>query len=71
MKIPSDVIELHEAADKYGFTWAALRTAIYRKRLKGFKMGTSWFSTRRDVAKYIETRDTNKIPHSYRKKIVR
>ncbi len=70
MKIPSDVIELHEAADQYGFSWTALRRAIDRKRLKGFQMGAAWFSTHKDIKKYLDTRETKKIAHRFRKKIV-
>lgn len=68
MKIPPDSLELHDAAEKYGFTWAALRRAIYRKRLKAFKMGTAWFTTRKGMSAYLKSRDTDKIPKRYRKK---
>jgi len=68
MRIPPDAIELHEAAKKYGLTWLALRKAIYRKRLKGFKIGAAWFSRRADVRCYLESREVDKIPKRYRKR---
>ncbi len=68
MKIPSGAIELHDAAKKYGSTWRALRQAIYRHKLKGFKIGSAWFSTQAAVKRYLENRNVDKIPKSYRKK---
>lgn len=68
MRIPPGAIELHEAAEKYRSTWRALRQAIYRKRLKGFKIGAAWFSTGSEVKRYLESRNVDKIPKSYRKR---
>jgi hypothetical protein len=68
MKFPRHSIELHEAAAKYGFTWGALRKAISRGRLKGFKAGSSWFTTRDAVQSYLRSRNVEKIPKSYRNK---
>jgi len=68
MRIPQDAVELHDAADRYGSTWRALRQAVYRKRLKGFKIGAAWFSTRSEVKRYLESRNVNKIPKKYRKR---
>jgi hypothetical protein len=66
MKIPPGSIELHDAAKKHGSTWRALRRAIYRKRLKGFKAGSAWFSTETEVKRYLKSRNVNKIPKRYR-----
>ncbi len=68
MRIPSGSIELHEAAQKYGLTWGGLRKAIDRKRLKGFKIGLTWFTTTKEVKQYLEKRNVDKIPLKYRKK---
>jgi hypothetical protein len=68
MKFPAGTIELNEAAKKFGSTWGALRRAIYRKRLNGFKVGLTWFSTESEVKRYLKTRNVEKIPVRYRKK---
>ncbi len=68
MRIPPGSIELHEAAQKYGLTWGGLRKAIDRKRLRGFKIGLTWFTTTKEVKRYLEKRNADKIPLKYRKK---
>ena len=70
-KLPPDRLRLPEAVEKYkryGFTWDSLRIAMRRKRLKGFRSGTTWYTTDRAIRKYIENRDVAKIPKRYRKK---
>jgi len=68
MKFPPHSLELHEAAEKYGFSWGALRKAISRKRLKGFKVGSAWFITRDEMQHYLQNRNVEKIPKKYRRK---
>ena len=68
-KFPSDALPLAFAAKKYGFSWAALRRAIERRRLEGFEADSSWYTTDRAMKKYLNTRNEAKIPKRYRKKL--
>ncbi|HOW59104.1 MAG TPA: hypothetical protein PLO78_05195 [Candidatus Omnitrophota bacterium] len=70
-RFPPDRLRLPEAVDRYqkhGFTWASLRRAIERKRLEGFQIGSTWYTTDQAVKKYLKSRDMDKIPKRYRKK---
>lgn len=70
-KLPPDRLRLPEAVEKYkqyGFTYHALIMAIQRKRLAGFRSGSTWYTTDRDMKKYIKNRMVEKIPRAYKKK---
>jgi hypothetical protein len=70
-KFPPDRLRLPEAVEKYkqyGFTWGSLRMAIDRKRLEGFQLGSTWYTTDRAIREYIKNRKVEKIPKRYRKK---
>ncbi len=70
-ELPPDRLRLPEAAEKYhkhGFTWGSLHKALVRKRLQGFRYGSTWYTTDRAVRKYIKDRHVEKIPKRYRKK---
>ena len=67
-KFPPDALPLGFAAKKYGFSWHALRKAIERDRLEGFKNDGVWYTTDRAIKKYLDTRNEEKIPKRYRKK---
>ena len=67
-KFPKDGLRIPEAAEKYGFTWSALKRAIERGRLYAFQFGITWYTTDRAIKKYLKIRKVNKIPKSYRKR---
>jgi len=70
-RLPPDRLRLPEAIEKYqkyGFTWKGLRIAIRRGRLKGFKVGYTWYVTDRSILEYIDNREEKKIPKRYKGK---
>jgi len=67
--LPKNVLTLAEAAKKYRFRPVSLRAYVKRKRLEAVKRGNTWYTTDEAVKKYIHSRNVEKIPRSYRRRI--
>ena len=52
----SELITLKEAAEYSGFSYRYLVNLAGKGRLKAVKMGMQWFTTRKDVDRYIASR---------------
>ncbi len=70
-QLPGDALAPKDAAKKYGLSWAALRSAIHRKRVKPFQYGSRLYVTDREMKRYIADRQDEKIPKKYRRKGLR
>lgn len=62
-------MSLTDAAKKYGFRTVTLRDYAQRKRLEAVKIGWIWYTTEDAMRRYLKSRDLEKIPKRYRKRL--
>lgn len=53
----SDWVTLKEAAAKFGLSPESLRVYIFQKKLKAKKRGRDWWTTAKEVARYLDGRE--------------
>jgi len=69
IRMPKGFLTLQEAAKKYGFKAATLKDYAQRGRLEATKIGRDWYTADLAMKKYLRSRDREKIPKRYRKRI--